>query len=451
MRQAEPTGDQVGQRRLDALSGGHRPCIESRRAIGMDPKLGEIRPRLGEGAGCHLDRVRHTEAAQHAPSRGLFLARHETRPIGELGDTHHVALELAAVVLEEEPGVVGHGRWRHQVAQAQFEGIEPEIARGDIDQPLDDVGGLRPAGTTIRRVGHRVGEDTGDAGLDVGDLVDASDATDVVEEEQRPAREIAADIDREIDLQGPEATVPVQAQLGVEGDVAAMVVGKEAFPALRDPAHRAAELARGIEHEHVLGVGATLHAERATDILGNDADLIGRHLQQIGERAFQYVRALVGGMQHETAGLIDTAERAPRLERERGNARDMRGEPGDMGCPRDGVARTAFFPDESDVVGRLVPDGWRSAGAGCCHGGDRGHVLRLDDDELCRGLGRLQSLGDDERHRLADGTDAIANEHGTPGLMRLLAVRAFQLHATGEVGQSVGGQVLAGINREHSG
>jgi hypothetical protein len=35
--------------------------------------------------------------------------------------------------------------------------------------------------------------------------------------------------------------------------------------------------------------------------------------------------------------------------------------------------------------------------------------------------------------------------------MRLLAVRAFQLHATGEVRQSVGGQVLAGINREHSG
>ena len=246
-------------------------------------------------------------------------------------DAHHVALELAAVVLEEEPGVVGHGRRRHQVAQAQLEGIEPEIARGDVDQPLDDVGRLGPAGAAIGRVGHRVGEDAGDAGLDARDSVDAGDAADVVEEEQRPAREIAADVDREIDLQRQEAAVGVHAQLGVDGDVAAVVVGEEAFPALRDPAHRAAELARGIEHEHVLGIGAALHAERAADILGHDADLIGRHLQQIGERAPQAVRALVRGMQHETAGLIDAAERAARLERERRNPRDVRGEPGDMG------------------------------------------------------------------------------------------------------------------------
>ena len=72
-----------------------------------------------------------------------------------------------------------------------------------------------------------------------------------------------------------------------------------------------------------------------------------------------------------------------------------------------------------------------------------GDILRLDDDELRRGLGRLQRLGDDERHRLADGTDAVADEHRTSGLMRLLAVRAPQVHPTGEVRQPVGSQVLA--------
>ena len=272
------------------------------------------------------------------------------------------------------------------------------------------------------------------AGLDARDPVDAGDAADVVQEEQRSARQVAADVDREIDLQRREAAIAVHAQFGVDGDVATMVVGKEAFPTLRDPAHRAAELARGIEHEHVLGVSTALHAERAADILGDDADLIGRHLKQIGERALQYVRALIGGMQHETTRLIHKAERAPRLERKRGNPRDMRGEPDNMGGPRDGIARIALLPDEGDVVGRLVPDGRCGGRAGCCHGGDRGDILRLDDDELCRGHGRVQGLGDDERNRLADGTDAIADEHGTSGLVRLLAVRAPQLHAAGKSG-----------------
>ncbi len=417
----------------------------------MDLELGEVLARLGEGAGRHLDRVRHAEPAQQAPRRRLRLARGKARPVGKLGDGHHVALELAAVVLEDEPGVVGHGRWRHQVAQAQLEGIDPEIARGEVDQPLDDVGRLGPAGAAIRRVGHRVGEDAGDGGLDARDAIDAGDAADVVEEEQRPARQIAADIDREVHLQRQEAAVCIQAQLGVDGDVAAMVVGKEALPALRDPAHRAAQLARGIEHEHVLGVGTALHAERAADILGHDPHLAGRHLQQIGERAPQSVRALVGGMQHEAAGLIDAAERTARLERERRNPRDVRGEPGDVGCPRDGVARVALAPDEGDVVGRLVPDGRCGGGAGRCHGGKRGHVLRLDDDQLCRGLGRLQRLGDHERHRLADDADAVANQHGTSGLVRLLPVRALQLHAAREVRQSVGGQVLGRVDREHAG
>jgi hypothetical protein len=67
-------------------------------------------------------------------------------------------------------------------------------------------------------------------------------------------------------------------------------------------------------------------------------------------------------------------------------------------------------------------------------------ILRLDDDELCRSLGRVQALGDNERHRLADDANAVASQHETSGLVRLLAVRALQVHAAREVRQAIGGQ-----------
>ena len=40
-----------------------------------------------------------------------------------------------------------------------------------------------------------------------------------------------------------------------------MVIGKEAFPTLRDPSHRPTEFAGGIEDEHILRVSTALHAE----------------------------------------------------------------------------------------------------------------------------------------------------------------------------------------------
>src|SRR5262249_58616610 len=102
----------------------------------MNLEPGEILARFGEGTSCDLDRVGNAEPAEHALPRGLHSARCESRPVGELGHSQHVALELAAVVLENETSVVGHGRSRHEVAQAQVEGIEAKIARSDINEPL---------------------------------------------------------------------------------------------------------------------------------------------------------------------------------------------------------------------------------------------------------------------------------------------------------------------------
>ena len=58
------------------------------------------------------------------------------------------------------------------------------------------------------------------------------------------------------------------------GDVvAAMRVGQERLAALAGPLHRAAQLARGVAGQRVLGVEEQLHAEAAADIGGDDAEL----------------------------------------------------------------------------------------------------------------------------------------------------------------------------------
>jgi hypothetical protein len=129
-------------------------------------------------------------------------------------------------------------------------------------------------------------------------------------------------------------------------------------------------------------------------------------------------------MEHQTAGLIDTAERAARLKRERRYPRYMRGEPRHVGRLHDGLASIALLPHEGHVVRDLVPHRRRAGGPRRCHRGNGGSVLRLDDDELgCRHRG-IESLGHDKCDRFAHATDAVPGKHGAPCLMRHAAVRA---------------------------
>jgi hypothetical protein len=61
--------------------------------------------------------------------------------------------EIAAVVGRPDRRVVGHHRRGDQVAAAQFDAVDPGDPRSLIDQPLEAVIRLRPAGAPIRPVG----------------------------------------------------------------------------------------------------------------------------------------------------------------------------------------------------------------------------------------------------------------------------------------------------------
>ena len=92
---------------------------------------------------------------------------------------------------------------------------------------------------------------------------------------------------------------PVMRPVGVHrrlhvGDLAAPVRGRHhVLDARLDPPERHAPLARQRGHDHVLGIGAELHAEAAAHLGRDDADLILGEAQGRGEPRAERVRRLV--------------------------------------------------------------------------------------------------------------------------------------------------------------
>ncbi|MYK59597.1 MAG: hypothetical protein F4027_13715 [Rhodospirillaceae bacterium] len=79
-------------------------------------------------------------------------------------------------------------------------------------------------------------------------------------------------------------------------DVAAGGVAEETVGAVVAPAHRAAGQPGGGQAQHMLRIGAALHAEGAADILHQDPDVAGFSAEQMGQGPRQAERALAAGV-----------------------------------------------------------------------------------------------------------------------------------------------------------
>ena len=153
----------------------------------------------------------------------------------------HAPLEVAAVVGEDEAGLERHRGGRDQVAAAQLDRVDPELARGHVDDALDRVGRLGAPGAAVRAGRRGVREHAGALDVDRGRGVDAGEAAHVVGRGARAARrEIGADVHLERDAQAEEAAARVERQLGRGHVVAAVLVAEEALAAARRPLHRPA-------------------------------------------------------------------------------------------------------------------------------------------------------------------------------------------------------------------
>ena len=374
-RHAELVAHDLRERRLVALAHRRRSREQRDGAVGIDSQLGGVRVHRRIRPAGHLDRVGDAETAQLAVLPRLGAPLLEAGPIGETERHVHATPELAAVVGEDEARLERHRRGRDQIAASQLDRIDLELARRDVDDALDRVGRLRPAGAAVRPRRRRVREHTGRLHVDRRRRVDARHATDVVRAGPGAARrEIGADVQVDRHAERQELPVRVEPELGGGDVVASVLVGDEALAPIGRPLDRPSETSGGPQHQHDLGIDAALHPEASTDFAGDHAQTAVGNLEHlIGEQGPEAVRRLDARVQRVAPGApVPLADRPARLHRRRGHARHHEVETDDVGragqTTRDRVL-VAGLPDEGHVVRHLRPHRGR---AGAHRVGGRG-------------------------------------------------------------------------------
>ena len=84
----------------------------------------------------------------------------------------------------------------------------------------------------------------------------------------------------------------LHADLRLHAVVAGMDVGDEALEPVGDEFHRPLQQLRQRHHRHLVGIGVHLDAERAADVLGDDAHLMLLEPEMLGEQVQHHVRRL---------------------------------------------------------------------------------------------------------------------------------------------------------------
>jgi hypothetical protein len=227
-------------------------------------------------------------------------------------------------------------------------------------------------------------------------------------------RRVCAEIAKVRTAHGEEAAVFVERKLGLDGEIARLIVAEERFVPLDDPFHRPAELARRPGHERKFRVDHAAGAEIAADVPHQHADLVRRHAENGGKIGLQPHRAAIAGIDRKASRRrIERRQRGARLHRNACHAlnpglepRHMRGA-GEGRLGRRGVAK---FRIEADIRPRALVHARRVLPRGG-HGLDhRGQGFVVDRDQLGAVLGGVKRFGDDHRHRFADKARLVGGQ-----------------------------------------
>ena len=213
---------------------------DGRRTVLLDAHHGV----LGRAEGADLDVARKPDAADHAalPRRAQPLL--EARPAGDLHGAIEMALELARIVDAPHRRLVGHLLRLDEVAGPDLIGRDAHLARREIDEALDEVGGLRPPGAAIGIHGKRVRIEAAEAEVGARDVVEAGRHQPRERgNERREGRQIGAHVGEDVDLEAEDAAFRVERELGLGDVVAPLRIAEEMLAAVADPGDRTAELA----------------------------------------------------------------------------------------------------------------------------------------------------------------------------------------------------------------
>ena len=198
---------------------------------------------------------------------------------------------------------------------AQIGRIDAELARADLDQPLDHEGRLRPPGAAIGIDRHGVGVDRIDLAIDRRDVVLARQQrrVEIGRDRRREGRHVGAEIGDGLDLERGDLAVVVERHFGVGDVVAAVRVGQERLRAVAGPFHRPADLLRRPQADDLFRIDEDLRAEAAADIGRDHAQLVlGRHADEGRDDEPRDVRVLRGVPEREAVACRRRIRRSRR-------------------------------------------------------------------------------------------------------------------------------------------
>ena len=449
-RQAEPVVQHLRVHRLVALAVGEGARHDGRVAGRIEADLHPVGDRRA-----HLDVETEPAAAPQASCLGRRPPRGKAVPVGERARGVEDRLELAAIVGLAHCGLVR--RDRDEVAPAQGDRIDAELARGLVERALDEIDRLRPAGAAVGRQRPRMRQHAAHGRVHRRDRVHARQHPRADQRRMRARRpDLAAEVVVGGHAEPEDLSVGVERHLGVRELVAAVEVGEERFAAVRDPFHRPPDPPRRPQHGDLLGVEAALGAEAAADVARDDVDAVRRHLEDVlREELPDAVRVRGRGDEPPARfAAVERADAAARLERVAGDPLVQDAQPRDVRRIRErggGLRAVAELVLEADVVGPPRPDRRRAVGDRRFDRRRGGGRLVFDRYEVC-GVERLRpGLRDDDRDLAADALHAVAGEGGEGRPEPLAAHHRRRNAHAGNVAERIGGEVGAGEHRDHAG
>ncbi len=340
------------------------------------------------------------------------------------------------------------------VAAADLDRVHAELVRGQVEEAFHDERRNRRADAAIGAQRRFVGGDgVGAERVVLHTIWPRKHLRRVQHLEGRCPRKraVRADVGDRVQPRREDLAVSRDRHLALDDLVLRVERREEALATVLEPADRASYAQRRKGGQRLLGEEVTFQPEAAADVGCDDADLVFRIVQVLGEFGAHHVRHLRRRPQRELAApALDGCDAAAGLERQR--MVTVRAKPLLDDLPRalepalDVAGREVGRAE--DVVAPLLVDERGLVRQRLLGIADHGQRVVVDLDELRGVFGDVARRGHDERHRFTDIANLVARERVpiaglVGGILDRVEVGTQRLQLSVDV--------RAGDHREHAG
>ena len=302
--EAKLVGRDLGKSGLEALALGGRagehhdasPCVHPH-ARGLE---GPDARQLDVAGEAHSHQTALGAGGRRLRAPRLVAGALE-RPTEHGREIAAVENHVAARAIVRQPDVPRHVLGSHEVGQPHLRPLAACLSGHEVKDPLDHEHRLRLSGAAIWRHGHPVGVAALEARQDGGDPVGPGEHGRGEERDHEPARRVGAGIVDEPVAEGENSPAVVEAHRHLVLLLSLLRRGQHVLEPVLEPADGTAETPCEKRDQHIFRIDDELGPEAATHVRRDDAHLVGREVEKIGDELADLVRHLRRGPHRELA------------------------------------------------------------------------------------------------------------------------------------------------------